>query len=347
MKHLRHWKVILASSLLATSLPWGFGQAAAAEKVVTSHEYKLTITYDDKTLEPAIAKYTLAFKRSYWLMAKAYSPQTAPKEVFIRFVKNSKYPIAYTVGNTIYINPEWAKKNQHDEGMLVHELFHVVDAYPNQTTAPSWVKEGLADYARSRYSVLDSWKYPAVASSHKYTNSYGVTARFFAWINHIKKPGTMLKIHQKIQQNQYSEQLFKEYTGKTVDQLWAEYKKNPGSVEALNWVFKNNKARYNGEQGAGKWMTYFDFNYVPGSQNYLRVRNVSKTKGTVTFQVFNKKTGKAVRTYSVALKANEVKRYDPLSKALKEPPKGNYTLRVKIPKGMKIDFELNYGNQTY
>ncbi|PRZ15924.1 uncharacterized protein DUF4157 [Laceyella sediminis] len=315
MKHLQHWKVILASSLLATSLPWGFGQAAAAEKVVTSHDYKLTITYDDKTLEPAIAKYTLAFKRSYWLMAKAYSPQIAPNEVFIRFVKNSKYPIAYTVGNTIYINPDWAKKNQHDEGMLVHELFHVVDAYPNQTTAPSWVKEGLADYARSRY--------------------------------HIKKPGTMLKIHQKIQQNQYSEQLFKEYTGKTVDQLWAEYKKNPGSVEALNWVFKNNKARYNGEQGAGKWVTYFDFNYVPGSQNYLRVRNMSKTQGTVTFQVFNKKTGKAVRTYSVVLKANEVKRYDPLSKALKEPPKGNYTLRVKIPKGMKIDFELNYGNQTY
>ncbi|WP_132219976.1 hypothetical protein [Laceyella sacchari] len=60
-----------------------------------------------------------------------------------------------------------------------------------------------------------------------------------------------------------------------------------------------------------------------------------------------KKTDKAVRSYSVALKANEVKRHNLLSKALKEPPKGNYTLRIKIPKGMKIDFELNYGNQTY
>lgn len=347
MKHFQYWKIIFILTLLVCSFTFGSGQAYATDKVVYSHDYKLTIVYSDKTLEPAIRKYELAFKRSYWQMAQAFSPTTAPKEVFIRFEKNSKYPIAYAVGNTIYINPDWAIKNLHDEGMLVHELFHVVDAYPNGVTAPSWVKEGLADYARSRYSVLDWWKYPAVSSSQKYTNSYGVTARFFAWLNHIKKPGSVIKIHQKIQQNQYSDQLFKEYTGQTLDQLWAEYQKKPGPVEGLNWAIKNNKVRYNGEQGTGKWVTYFNFAYIPGVQNYIGVRNLSKVQGTVSFEIVNKKTGKVVRTYSTTLKANELKRFDPLSKAFKEPTKGNYALRIKISKAIKIDFEFNYGNQFY
>lgn len=347
MKYLSHWKIFLIVTLLFCNFSIASVQAdTTINKVVSSHDYKLTIVYSDKTLEPAIRKYELAFKRFYWQMAQAFSPLTAPKQVFIQFKKHDKYPIAYASGNTIYINPDWAKKNLHDEGMLVHELFHVVDAYPNGA-APGWVREGMADYARSRYSVLDWWKYPAVTSSQSYTKSYGVTARFFAWLNHIKKPGSVMKIHQKIQQNQYSDQLFKEYTGQSLEQLWAEYQKNPGAVEGLNWAIKNNKARYNGEQGAGKWVTYFDFAYVPGSQNYMGVRNLNKVQGTVSFEIRNKQTGKIVRTYSTTLKANEIKRFDPLSKVFQEPTKGTYTLRVKIPKELKIDFEFNYGNQLY
>jgi hypothetical protein len=351
MKRLINKKIAFALALTVACIP-AIGvpskKAIAATKVVTSGDYKLTTEYSDSALSSVVSKYEKTFKSTYAQMAQQYSPGKAPKEVVVKFVKNEKYPVAYAVGNVIYVNPDYAKKHPNDQGMLVHEMFHVVDAYPNGVKAPSWFREGMADYARSRYSHIESWRLPAVKSTQKYTDSYGVTARFFSWLNHIKAPGSVLKIHQRVQNNYYSDDLFKEYTGKTLPQLWFEYQKNPGAVEGLNWAFPNNKSRYNGEAGSGKSVKYFEFNYVPGSQNYIHTRSNNSTQGKISYKVVNSSTGKTVRTYTTStLKLNSLSYFDPLSKYSGQPKKGKYKLYVIVPKGMNIDFEFNYGNKYY
>jgi hypothetical protein len=350
MKLLINKKIAFALALTVACIP-AIGvpseKAIAATKVVTSGDYKLTTEYSDSALSSVVSKYEKTFKSTYAQMAKQYSPSKAPKEVVVKFVKNEKYPVAYTVGNVIYVNPDYAKKHLYDQGMLVHEMFHVVDAYPNGVTAPSWFREGMADYARSRYSNIESWRLPAVKSTQKYTDSYGVTARFFHWLNHIKAPGSVLKIHQRVQNNYYSDDLFKEYTGKTLAQLWSEYQNNSGKVEGLNWAFSSNKSRYNGETGSGKWVKYFDFTYVPGTLNYIHLRSNNSKQGKVSFKIVDSSTGKTVRTYTTpTMKTNSLIYYDPLSK-YGQPKKGKYKLYVQVPKGMNIDFEFNYGNKYY
>jgi hypothetical protein len=343
------WFVVLAFIMaIMVLIPVGMHDSYATTKVITSGEYKLTIDYSDTSLKTVVGKYEKTFKQTYAQMAKIYSPGRAPKEVSLKFEKNEKYPVAYAVGNVIYVNPDYAKKHPIDQGMLVHEMFHVVDAYPNGVSAPSWFREGMADYARFRTSNIEYWRLPAVKSSQKYTDSYGVTARFFTWINHIKYPGSLLKIHQRVQNNFYSDDLFKVYTGKTLSELWAEYQKSSNKVESLNWAFPNNKARYNGENGSGKWVKYFDLTYIPGPQNYIHTRSNNAKEGKVSYKLVNASTGKTVRIYTTStLKQNSLSYFEPLSNYTGQPKKGKYKLYVQIPKGMNIDFEFNYGNKYY
>ena len=44
---------------------------------------------------------------------------------------------------------EWLRKHPDDIGLFTHELVHVVQAYPKSD--PTWLTEGLADYARHSY----------------------------------------------------------------------------------------------------------------------------------------------------------------------------------------------------
>ncbi|MCH5584365.1 basic secretory family protein [Shimazuella sp. AN120528] len=320
----------------------------ATTKVVKNGDYKMTIAYDDDQLKDVVSRYETTFKRTYPPMADAYNPKKARKEFFVKFEKNKDYPIAYTLGNTIYIHPDYAKNNPDDQGMLVHEMCHILQAYPNGVKVPSWFVEGFADYARYRYSNLDNWRFPKVDKNQKYTDSYRVTARFFMWINHIKSPGSILKIHQRVQNNYYSDNLFEEYTGKTLDELWQEYQQKPGPVESLDWKIADNKARYNGETGVGTWVKYMEFFYIPGKQNYIHTRSNNATEGNVSYKIVDASTGKEVHAYTTStLKQDSISSIEPLGKDSGEPAEGKYILYVQIPKGMNIDFEFNHGNKFY
>ncbi|WP_028777538.1 basic secretory protein-like protein [Shimazuella kribbensis] len=338
--------VVVAIAMGVTIFSLGIQPAHATKKVVTSGDYKLTIDYSDSNMSSIVSNYETTFKRTYKQMAQEFGTGKAPTEVFLQFERNEKYPYAYTKGNTIYMNPDYAKENPSDQGLLAHELFHVVDAYPDTVHAPDWFLEGMAEYARNRYSILDTRQYPPVNNTQNYTDSYGVTARFFAWIQDISYPSTMVKIHQRVQNKEYSDDLFQEYTGKKLKQLWEEYKKNPGNVESSDWSFANEKVRYSGEVGDGKWKEYLDFTYLSGVQNYLNTRNNGDTHGKINYKIVDA-SGKTVITYTTDdLWKNMIHSFDPLSEYNKEPKSGKYTLYVQIPDKMNIDFELNHGN-TY
>ncbi|KAH7693931.1 hypothetical protein AAVH_39030, partial [Aphelenchoides avenae] len=62
--------------------------------------------------------------------------------------------------------------------------------------------------------------------SQKYTDGYRVTARFFLWIEKKVKAGFVKAYNQALREEKYAT-FFQTFTGKTVDQLWAQYAQNP------------------------------------------------------------------------------------------------------------------------
>lgn len=105
---------------------------------------------------------------------------------------------------------------------------HVVQAYKG-VSAPGWAVEGIADYVRYTMGVDNKgagWALPAFQPSQKHTDAYRVTARFFVWMEKKVKPGVVKALDKALRDGKY-EGFFKRFTGKTVDELWQQYAKNP------------------------------------------------------------------------------------------------------------------------
>jgi hypothetical protein len=106
---------------------------------------------------------------------------------------------------------------------------HVAQAY-TASSNPSWAVEGMADYARYKYGMFNAqsgWALPAYSSTQKYTDSYRVTARFFAWLELHVRSTILLELDDTMKAGTYTANFWVQMTGSTVDQLWSQYGANP------------------------------------------------------------------------------------------------------------------------
>lgn len=147
---------------------------------------------------------------------------TPPKEIKLIFKKELKVP-AYASGSTITISGEWAQKHPDDFGCVIHELTHVIQQYPNQRGKPGWLVEGIADYIRF-------WKYepevprPRVDKEKaSYRDSYRTTAAFLAWIAWKHDKRIVRKLDKALREGTYSDAIFGDVTGRSLDALWEEF----------------------------------------------------------------------------------------------------------------------------
>ena len=121
----------------------------------------------------------------------------------------------------------WFKRNYNGEGAgaVVHELVHVgaaVRSRPGRNTNPGWLVEGMADYIRwFKYEPTPTGTRPNPDRA-KYTDSYRMTAGFLNYVAE-KHDKEIVVSSTRPCARQYSADLWKEYTGKTVDELWKEY----------------------------------------------------------------------------------------------------------------------------
>jgi hypothetical protein len=146
---------------------------------------------------------------------------TAPRK-FTIYVRKDAPGVAYTAGNRIVCAAKYFRTHQDDRGAVVHEMVHVAQQYHSRSN-PGWLVEGLADYIRwFKYEPKDKRPRPRPDRA-KYTDSYRVTGAFLEWLAANKDHEIVVKFNAAMRQGKYKPELWQEYTGQTVDELWAEY----------------------------------------------------------------------------------------------------------------------------
>lgn len=150
----------------------------------------------------------------------------APTRFSVTFKKEMN-GVAYTAGTRVVCAGPWFKQNLDGEavGAVVHELVHVVQQYGRTrgNRNPGWLVEGVADYIRwFRYEPEHLRPRPNLARA-KYTDSYRTTAAFLNWLMEKHDNQLIRKLNAAMREGKYRPELWQELTGKTVDELWADY----------------------------------------------------------------------------------------------------------------------------
>lgn len=154
---------------------------------------------------------------------------TAPERFTIVFHADMR-GVANAGGRRINCAVPWFKRNLEGEavGAVVHEMVHIVQQYRRARGGnrnPGWMVEGLADYIRwFLYEPEDKRPRPNPARAN-YDDSYRTTAAFLAYVKETHDKEIIRKFNAAMREGKYSADLWKEYTGKTPDELWADYVK--------------------------------------------------------------------------------------------------------------------------
>src|SRR5262249_55318640 len=145
---------------------------------------------------------------------------TPPREVTIVFKKETRH-LAYAVGSRITISAAWVKRHPGAFGVVIHEMTHTIQQY-RRSPRPRWLCEGTADYVRY-FHYEPKTKITVNPRRANYTDGYQTTAAFLAWAEKAHDRHLVRKINAALRQGKYRDELFKAYTGRTLDQLWASF----------------------------------------------------------------------------------------------------------------------------
>jgi hypothetical protein len=212
---------------LSTSLLPASTRAQDKTETISRKGYTLVFTDKSPDLDSTVkARLISTFFTVYPAEAKKYNKNTVKK---VEFVVDPAYDgVAATSGTVITYNPEWFRKHPGDIDVVTHEAMHVVQAYPEYN--PGWLTEGIADYVRATMGVDNpgaNWTLPEYNEKQSYKNAYRITARFLIWLEKHKNKDMVVKLDKAMRTNTYTDGIWKELTGKTVDELWSEYGANP------------------------------------------------------------------------------------------------------------------------
>jgi hypothetical protein len=142
--------------------------------------------------------------------------------------------VAYTAGTDVTANSVWLKSEIGREaiGSLVHECVHVVQQYGDGSNGPGWLVEGMADYFRWFKYEPQSHGADIVWMRHlrhfkpEYDASYRVSANFLNWVSEKYDPDLVTKLSAAMRDGNYSDDIWKQITGKSMQDLGAEWKKD-------------------------------------------------------------------------------------------------------------------------
>lgn len=136
--------------------------------------------------------------------------------------------IAYAINNKIHFGDNYIEGITGDikkdfNGVLYHEITHIWQWNGNGQggdTARN-LTEGIADFVRLKADYVPaSWFSPG--DGDHWSQAYSVTAWFLDYCNGLRD-GFVAELNKKMRDG-YSDDFFVQLLGKTVDQLWSDYK---------------------------------------------------------------------------------------------------------------------------
>ncbi len=176
----------------------------------------------DETLKPTCAEWYP--KIVAMLPSDDYE---APRRFRITFHADME-GVAHCAGTSIHCAARWFRDNLDGEapGAVVHEMVHVVQQYGRargRERNPGWMVEGLADYIRWFLYEPENKRTKPNPDRAKYIDSYRITAAFLDYVVRDHDGACIEKFNAAMRNGEYSETLWQEYTGKSIDELWANY----------------------------------------------------------------------------------------------------------------------------
>ncbi len=219
---------LLAGSVVLLAVP-SLGQKTAdsATQPATASRPAVQVSVDT-TDAPDAAEWAQQAKRlvEEWyprvaelLASDGYTP---PGEVKLVFKPRMRGP-AGTSGTTITISADWIKAHPEDTGMVIHEMTHVVQSYPHYDRSTGWLVEGIADYIRCFHFEPNAPRPQIEPAQHSYRDGYKISAMFLAWIERTQDKAIIRKLNAALRRSEYRYGLFKEWTSKSLDRLWADF----------------------------------------------------------------------------------------------------------------------------
>jgi hypothetical protein len=176
----------------------------------------------------------------------------------------------------------FAELDREARGAVVHEMAHIVQNYgwgrrnnPNSTRTPGWIVEGVPDYIR--WFLYEPQTHGADITARnlsraKYDGNYRISGNFIDWTVRKYDKDLVRKLNAASRAGNYKEDLWKEYTGKTVQELGDEWRKEHeeriAKIALLNRISDDEKAAgwralFNGTNLAG-WHNFKSDKIRPG-----------------------------------------------------------------------------------
>jgi hypothetical protein len=128
-------------------------------------------------------------------------------------------PVAAAGGGTMTVNADYARKNPKDTGLTVHEGAHIIQS----GGSPGWLVEAVADYVRWIRYEPQNLTYNIDLAKGTPRDPYRNGAAFLAWCEMHYDAKLVTKLNDATRFGRYKDELFKQYCGKTIDELYKEF----------------------------------------------------------------------------------------------------------------------------
>jgi len=172
------------------------------------------------------------------IVAMLPSEGYAPPASFSVTIRPSR-GVAATSGTRVTANAAWLRRELEREaiGALLHEEIHVIQLYGRRGNRgeagrrlPGWLVEGIPDYIRwflyepQSHGADDVWMKRQKFDGVRYDGSYRQTANFLNWVSEKYDKDIVAKLNAAARVGKYGDEIWKEKSGKTAQELGIEWK---------------------------------------------------------------------------------------------------------------------------
>ncbi|OWM63658.1 uncharacterized protein LOC116197262 [Punica granatum] len=237
-----------SAAIFGTTTSWSNSRAKAAAYAPPAKQIPFIIyKLKDNSTSPGNSRFETEIGRTYGVQTlatasqyvvgtlyqgqmphygKDYSEVVVVIESFNQ-ARIGQYPLAVasTVGNNIRLNSDYIQHFNGDvkyefTGIMYHESTHVWQ-WNGNGMAPAGLINGIADYMRLK-AGWPSVNWGNRGSGNRWDEGYDITAYFLEYCNAIKE-GFVPELNGMMKDD-YSDDFFVSILGKSVDELWLEYK---------------------------------------------------------------------------------------------------------------------------